>query len=216
MKQKDFIFIQDLLTPEECNKLIKEYENKKLEAEKEHCSHAITGKDTWSTFNRVSLQPQTETFKIVHNATKKIIKSWIEYLKSLNCIHLSTLEQNLNFVHMYRLMCYEKGGWIHPHIDWDNFCHASFTIALNDNFEGGQFSFFNNKHDVDLKPGQGMIFPANSFWVHQVNEVTKGKRYSTNCFILSLPLEKQTEINNSLQSLKCHPSTLDYSLKFDK
>ena len=214
MLQEDLIYIADVFTPEQCKKLIDEFEIEKERSEGERCAHAITGVDTQSTFKRIELKPYTETFDMVHNATKTMVRKWVDYLTSLNCLHVPIIAQNLNFAHMYRLMCYEKGGWIHPHTDWDNFCHASCTISLNDNFEGGQFSFFNGKYDVDLKPGQAMIFPANAYWVHEVKEVTKGKRYSTNCFILSVPLEKQFELNTFAKSLQTLPNVRNHDLRF--
>jgi len=214
MQQEDFIHIENVFSPDQCKLLIDEFEREKSNSVRERCLHAITGYEVESTFNRIELKPKTETFDLVHNATKCMIKNWIHRLKKMNCVFTKVIEMNLNFVHMYRLMCYEKGGWIHPHIDWDNFCHASCTIALNDDFEGGQFSFFNGKYNVNLKAGQAMIFPANTYWVHEVKNVTKGKRYSTNCFILSVPLEQQMKINQYVQSLYDLPEIKNHSLKF--
>jgi len=214
MQQEDFIHIENVFSPDQCKLLIDEFEREKSNSVRERCLHAITGYEVESTFNRIELKPKTETFDLVHNATKYMIKNWIHQLKKMNCVFTKVIEMNLNFVHMYRLMCYEKGGWIHPHIDWDNFCHASCTIALNDDFEGGQFSFFNGKYNVNLKAGQAMIFPANTYWIHEVKNVTKGKRYSTNCFILSVPLEQQMKINQYVQSLYDLPEIKNHSLKF--
>lgn len=212
MLQKDYIYIENVFTKKQCKELIKEFNKRKEEAIPEHCTHASNNVDTTSTFTRVELIPKTKSFNLVHNATKHMTKQWIKYLRKLDSTHSFVVEKNLNFVHMYRLMCYEKGGWIHPHIDWSEFTHASCTILLNDDYEGGEFSFFNGKHDVKMKAGQAMIFPANAYWVHEVKEIKKGKRYSTNCFILSLPVERQAQLNSMAWDFK-NVKNHDLSLK---
>jgi len=212
MLQEDFIYVENVFTKKQCKELINEFNKRKKEAIKEQCTNASNNLLTISNFTRVALTPKTKSFDLVHDATKHMTKQWVKYLKKIDSTHSFELEKNLNFVHMYRLMCYEKGGWIHPHIDWGDFTHASCTILLNDNYEGGEFSFFNGKHNVQMKAGQAMIFPANIYWVHEVKEIKKGKRYSTNCFILSLPVEKQEHLCSIASNFK-NTKGNDFSLK---
>lgn len=47
-----------------------------------------------------------------------------------------------------------------------------------------------------MEKGDALIFPANSFFVHEVTEVTKGSRYSVNSFLTSIPLNNIDEIKN--------------------
>jgi len=176
-----------------------EFESRRAEKSGEHCYNANTGVDTSSTFNLVHLQHGSETFHIVHEAIKGMISEWLDYLKSLNCVSVNILADEINYPHIYRLMCYEQGGWLHPHIDGHDFVTASCTIQLNNDFNGGQFKFFNGKHTEDLKEGECLIFPAGCFWIHQVTPVTKGKRYSVNTFLCSVTnekMEKLTRIKN--------------------
>lgn len=49
--------------------------------------------------------------------------------------------------------------------------------ALNDDYEGGELVFWRNT-PIELKTGSLMVFPSNFMYPHQVNEVTKGTRYS--------------------------------------
>lgn len=192
IKLKDLIYVvKNALTPDQCESLINEYEHRSVEAVKESCIHAVTNKMTTSTFNRVELIPSSTSFDLVHNKTNEMINDWIEYLEKFNSFQIPALQKYLRFSHMHRLMKYEVGEWIHPHIDWEEMIHASCTIALNDNYEGGDFAFWNGRHKVKLNQGDAMIWPADPFWVHEVTAITKGVRYSTNTFIQALPINER-------------------------
>ena len=83
-----------------------------------------------------------------------------------------------------RIMRYKEGQGIKDHLDIGNTNNrASCTINLNSNYEGGEFSFFSGKHLLNLKEGEGMVFPAEQIWIHGVRPVTKGTRYAINCFL---------------------------------
>ena len=84
-------------------------------------------------------------------------------------------------------MKYETGQWIHPHTDHDPHVYGSCTINLNNDYEGGVFAFWGGKHKVELKRGDCMIWPADFLWVHEVEEITRGTRYSVNCFLRNKP-----------------------------
>ena len=183
------LIIPNILTDDECDFLINEYERRKEEAILEKCLHAITGKVVTSTFERVELTEGTESFEIMFNKNEQVINYWIEHLKKFNAFNLPMLAGMLRCSHTYRLMKYDVGGWIHPHTDWGHFIHASCTFALNEEYEGGEFYFFNGQHKVKLNRGDAMIWPADCFWVHEVKPITKGSRYSTNSFICSLDFE---------------------------
>jgi hypothetical protein len=202
LKFKDVIYIvKNALTHSECDDLVDEYNRRSDTAEHEHCNHALSGELTQSTFTMVPLIPDTETFDCIHNNTHEMIQNWVEYLDSFNAFHTHALKQALKYSHMYRLMRYDVGGWIHPHIDWDHFVHASCTFTLSDEYEGGEFVFFNGNHVVRMEKGDGMIWPADPFWVHEVRPITKGVRYSTNSFICSLPNQTRAEASNSIWTM---------------
>jgi PKHD-type hydroxylase len=50
------------------------------------------------------------------------------------------------------------------------------TIVLNEDYEGGEFEFFDDKRLIKEKTGTVIVFP--SYIVHRVRPVTKGIRYS--------------------------------------
>lgn len=68
----------------------------------------------------------------------------------------------------------------------------SFSILLNDNYEGGEFEFEvglphekNRTEVIQVKTGEAIVFP--SFTFHRVKPVTKGMRYSLVGWICGKP-----------------------------
>ena len=54
----------------------------------------------------------------------------------------------------------------------------SVSILLNDNYEGGDFSFFNGQHIIKKQQGSAIVFPSNFCFPHAVLPVTQGDRHS--------------------------------------
>ena len=187
MDMRDQILrIPNMISDEDCDKLIREYEARNSEAKTEKCLHANTGLDTTSTYLKVDLKPISYTYNLIFNKTEYMINQWMEKLQQYNSFHLPSLRTvYLKCSHKYRLMKYQPGGWIHPHIDGNPFIYASCTFQLNDEFTGGEFWFWNGKYKIRLNKGDGLIFPSGPFWVHEVTNIETGSRYSVNSFILS-------------------------------
>ena len=80
----------------------------------------------------------------------------------------------------YELLRYKTGGFYKEHTD--SFLQAprliSCSFALNDNYEGGEFAFFNNEIQYILNKGDALMFPSSFTYPHQILPVTKGIRYS--------------------------------------
>lgn len=188
------LIIPNALTAQQCDQLVEEYETRNQDAILEKCMHAMTGELVTSTFKRVELQEGTLSYELMFSKNEEVLNRWIEHLKTFDAFNIPMLAYMLRCSHTYRLMKYDVGGWIHPHTDWGHFIHASCTFALNDEYSGGDFCFFNGKHSVKLKKGDAMVWPANCFWVHEVKPVTEGSRYSTNSFICSLDFDNIKKI----------------------
>lgn len=92
-----------------------------------------------------------------------------------------------------QLLKYEVGGHYKPHFDgvatWRNPDGStiwkksvdrdlSCVIFLNDDFEGGDFVFPELRVRVRPEPGLMICFPSTQYYLHQVEPVTKGVRYS--------------------------------------
>jgi len=80
----------------------------------------------------------------------------------------------------YELLRYNVGMGYKQHID--NFIDApravSCSIAVNDDYEGGEFTFFDQTISYKQEKGSVLLFPSSFQYPHQVNPVTKGVRYS--------------------------------------
>ena len=185
--------IPNFLTHGECDMLIDEFEQRKNESYLESSLDYKTNQHKESSFKVVPLNPNTNSFNFIKEKTKLAIDTWIEYLDQPKYFFTHLLKENLNFSHNYRIMKYEIGSEIHPHSDHDLGTYGSISFNLNDNYEGGEFKFFNGNYKIPLSKGDALIFPADYFWVHEVSKVTKGERYSINSFIRSHPEDILTQ-----------------------
>ena len=80
----------------------------------------------------------------------------------------------------YSLLQYKKGGFFKNHIDYieKDFREISCSIILNNDYEGGEFSFFDREVIIPASRGSVIIFPSNFMFPHEILPVTKGTRYS--------------------------------------
>jgi len=177
--------IPNFLTNEECDELINEFKQRENESHLEQSANYETGEVEASNFKVVSLNPYTNNFNLIKEKTRIAVNSYLDYLDQPKYFFTKSLKLSLKYSHSYRIMKYETGARIHPHSDFDSGTFGSISFNLNENYEGGIFSFFNNNYPVNLKKGDALIFPADFFWVHEVTPVTKGVRYSLNSFICS-------------------------------
>ena len=195
IKLTDLILhVPNFLTQDQCDLLIEEFEKRKSEADLEHCNEATTNIDTYSSYHRVILQSGTPAFDLIQKSTETMIKRYMLYLDTFNSFHIGIRESML-YSHMYRLLKYEKGAKIHQHTDHDPYIYGSCTFNLNDNYEGGDFVFLKGGYRKKLGRGDAMIWPADFFWVHEVEEVTKGVRYSTNSFLQRIPNNLKNKVD---------------------
>ena len=179
---KDFIFtVDDLLTDGECDFIIEEFG--KNTVYKESCFESNSTEIRYSTVDITSLVPNTEAFDLVHNKTDHLIYEYSQYLKELDFIWLEGMMCNFTYSHNYRLMKYSEGQSIHDHVDKNLVIFGSATLALNDGYGGGLFRFFKGKHKVRTKKRQGYVWPAETYFVHGVEPVTEGVKWSVNSFL---------------------------------
>ena len=82
------------------------------------------------------------------------------------------------------LLKYKPGGKYEIHTDHftNSPRHLSIIINLNDEYEGGDLVFTDQKDNVikRLKLGKGSIlfFPSNFMYPHSIQPIKKGTRYS--------------------------------------
>jgi predicted 2-oxoglutarate/Fe(II)-dependent dioxygenase YbiX len=80
----------------------------------------------------------------------------------------------------YSLLRYHTGGFYRVHVDSAlNAPRAvSCSFMLNDDYEGGEFAFFDRELIYNLKKGSCIMFPSNFMYPHEIMPVTSGTRYS--------------------------------------
>ena len=105
------------------------------------------------------------------------------FLSASKCIK----EYNVKFSHCkieedsgYQLLKYPKGCFYTQHTDsFKGVPRAvSCSFILNDDFQGGEFAFFDRELKYKLEKGDAIMFPSNFMYPHEVMPVTKGTRYS--------------------------------------
>ena len=80
----------------------------------------------------------------------------------------------------YDLLRYKTGGYYKQHVD--SFILEprllSCSLALNNDYKGGEFYFFDRELKYTLDKGDALMFPSTFLYPHEIGEVTKGTRYS--------------------------------------
>ena len=80
----------------------------------------------------------------------------------------------------YELLKYSEGCFYLQHTDSFKARPraVSCSFILNDDFEGGEFAFFDKELKYKLGKGDAIMFPSNFMYPHEIMPVTKGVRYS--------------------------------------
>jgi predicted 2-oxoglutarate/Fe(II)-dependent dioxygenase YbiX len=88
------------------------------------------------------------------------------------------------------LMRYREGGYYVKHADSQNMNAQDHTwskvidrdlsmlIYLNDDFEGGELSFYRLNYQIRPRAGAVVMFPSDHRYLHQAETVKKGVRYA--------------------------------------
>ena len=80
----------------------------------------------------------------------------------------------------YELLRYRERQFYVQHTDHfkQNPRVVSCSICLNDDYEGGEFAFFDRKTVIKPKKGSAIMFPSSFMFPHEVMPVTRGNRYA--------------------------------------
>ena len=108
-------------------------------------------------------------FNIITNHLKK-------YLKKYDSLGYVQIKEDTG----YMLLRYKTGDYVKKHVDTSSDQHRtlSCSLILNDDYEGGEISFFDGEIKPHLKKGDLIIFPSSFTYPHQVLPIKKGIRYS--------------------------------------
>jgi predicted 2-oxoglutarate/Fe(II)-dependent dioxygenase YbiX len=149
--------------------------------------------DNFSCLNLSRVGNPNEDILYALNEAKKyisiMITNYVLYIKSKK---ISPTFSNvlIGSSDNIRILKYEVGQSIEDHCDVSANIRASCTLNLNEDYEGGEFRFFDGQIKDSYKTGDAMIFPAEPIWIHGTEPITKGTRYSINCFLFDVNLDK--------------------------
>jgi predicted 2-oxoglutarate/Fe(II)-dependent dioxygenase YbiX len=175
---KDYIYVvKNTIDNQTCNEILDEFVNS------DEWVDSITG----GGLNKKARNCQTigisfpdviqKNNKVRHNLDLQIFNSAAKCIK----------EYNEKFPHCkieedtgYELLRYEEGCFYIEHTDSFKAVPraVSCSFILNDDFEGGEFAFFDRELKYKLEKGDALMFPSNYMYPHEVMPVTKGIRYS--------------------------------------
>ena len=80
----------------------------------------------------------------------------------------------------YGLLRYKKGQFYVQHTDSFKTQQRALSCSflLNDEYEGGEFAFFDREIMIRGSKGSVVVFPSNFMYPHEILPVTSGTRYS--------------------------------------
>ena len=182
--------LKGLLNKDVCRELINFYEeNKHMSTHESSYKYSNDSdnkleKDNCNFLNISLLRGRPEFVKPYQTILKYlriVLTRYEAYLRTSLCpVYENTFMTHTNNI---RIIKYDVGQLIKDHSDVDTNIRGSLTINLNDDYEGGEFRFFGGQVKVNLSEGEAMLFPAEPVWIHGTEPITKGARYSINCFL---------------------------------
>lgn len=154
------------------------------------------GKDKWQ---EAKVQRNVVSEKSLDEKSRRSDVAWSndEWLYDMCWDYINTANTNSNWnfnvdaCEPIQITRYKTNGHYDFHFDGNGFTaynmpnnkflhrktrKLSMTIVLNEDYEGGEFEFFDEKRLIKEKTGTVIVFP--SYIVHKVRPVTKGIRYS--------------------------------------
>jgi Rps23 Pro-64 3,4-dihydroxylase Tpa1-like proline 4-hydroxylase len=175
---RDYIVVFENMVPDElCNETLEEYKN-------DH---------NWvNTTTSGGLSRDIRRCDAINLSDEYVIQKNQEKRKSIDnklfeCAGRSIKQYNEKFQFAkiqgdsgYTLLRYQEGEFYSEHTD--HFLQqpriVSCSFTLNDDFEGGEFAFFNRELVYKPPKGSALMFPSNFLYPHEVMPVTKRVRYS--------------------------------------
>ena len=183
--------LKGLINSDICKQLIKFYEDNKhltiLECSYKFNENEKSNDHEYDNCNFLNISKLKDEkgfakfYEIILKYLRIVLTNHEIYIRNKFCpSYKNTFLTHTNNI---RIIKYEVGQCIKDHSDVAENIRGSLTINLNDDYEGGEFRFFGGLEKVSLSAGEAMLFPGEPIWIHGTEPVTKGARYSINCFL---------------------------------
>ena len=171
------VVLNNIIPKELCDTVLAEYKNSDEWTSTGIASGSENKKvrncDTIQLSQPFVIRDNNNRFKIDQELFKVVAECIAQY--NTKCKH-STIQEDTG----YELLRYKEGGFYIQHTD--SFLQAprlvTASLFLNDDYEGGEFAFFDRKLKYSLNKGDVLMFPSTFMYPHEVMPVTKGTRYS--------------------------------------
>lgn len=161
---------ENVLDDKLCDEIIKNSNNKKFD-------RATTGDGTRSKKRICYSSPLDKKFeKNIYESVSKILK---QYDNSFKYFTTGLSTEDTGYEHL--LYIGKESGNYAMHVDHFDLQPRVLSISfiLNDNYDGGDFVFFEkNPFVVKKKKGSAVVFPSNFCFPHAVKPVSNGDRHS--------------------------------------
>jgi predicted 2-oxoglutarate/Fe(II)-dependent dioxygenase YbiX len=182
---QDFIFVvRDVVPAELRTKILQEYAKSDewksaLVGSSQEARKEIRDVDKISVSQPTIIEKNNEIRKSIDDelfaCANAVLTKYIENYKDFTKIHTEKDEG-------YDLLRYKATQFYAEHTDVEAFTVfrrvVSCSFAINDDYEGGEWSFFGGAHTQRLNAGDAILFPSNFLFPHSIRPVISGVRYS--------------------------------------
>jgi len=176
---KDYIIVLDDVLPHSvCDKILEEYANSG------EWQQTVVGKGEVREDIRSATTIQiSEDFVVARNAELRREIDADVFAGASKAIQAYNANFEYSFIEEdsgYELLRYETGQFYTQHVDSFKARPraVSCSFALNDDYVGGEFGFFDRELVVKAPKGGAVLFPSNFMYPHEIMPVTSGTRYS--------------------------------------
>lgn len=172
------VVIENALSDKLCDEIIKEFSNE-TEWQKTEVGHGRIDNNVRTAETVIISYPQViaQNPEIRKKLDKYIFISAAYVIKNYNAkfTHCKIEEDS-----GYELLRYKEGQFYVQHTDSFKARPraVSCSFALNDDYEGGEWGFFDREKVIKVKKGSAILFPSNFMYPHEILPVTRGVRYS--------------------------------------
>ncbi len=177
-KLEDFIQVfDDVMSEDICDLILNEYQNSD-----EWDDTMVAGGLNKDIRNCTQIQISTDDTILKNYQTRKNIDdlildsvSNIIEIYSNICPHFK-----IDVDTGYQLLRYREGEFYTQHTDSFKSEQRSLScsIQLNEDYDGGEFAFFDREVMIRSKKGSAIVFPSNFMYPHEIMPVISGTRYS--------------------------------------
>ena len=178
-KLEDFIQVfDDVLSPKNCNLILDEYKNSSEWLDTRTGDGEVSKNTRNCTEISISSQHILEqNFDVRKNLDDAVFESVRNVITNYNNL-IPTFRIDIDTG--YQLLRYKEGEFYIQHTDSfkEQQRSLSCSIQLNEDYDGGEFAFFDREMMIRTKPGSAIVFPSNFMYPHEIMPVIKGTRYS--------------------------------------